>query len=331
MIIGYGTPTLARVLVSEEWESKSVTLLKELSKFKVFEESTKFSSKNDSAKNNKIDMRDIDKAKHDDKIDNDNINNDNDNEINTTNSLLQYYESKQNAPKCIEIRKKILQESIDLVQGSRRFGALRTFWSFGRKKLSERFMLPKMDLIYPTLIMPEKRFLLFPSISQKRYKIGEILSWNTEFDIGKKSDGIRVNCNNHNNNNNNIHDNNNHDNDADTDDDYQGNDDDDYCMFHAEKLNKKQRNYNLWLTFEHNRISECRRMFREEDIIGRRMKSYWRNVEYKITKLQPPDKTKKSFTIVNDYLPGTYEFIKISTPLFYHGSGTETSFFKFCE
>ena len=278
---------------------------------KTFDESTKSSSKNASTKSKKNDSYGSNKV-HDNDNDNNSDNNDNTNTSNTSN-LLKYYESKQNAPKCIEIRKKILQESIDLVQGSRRFGALRTFWSFGRKKLSEQFMLPKMDLIYPSLIMPEKRFLLFPSISQKRFKISEILSWNKEFDLSKKSDYIDYdNNNNHNNHNDN------------NDDNYEGIDDDDYRMFLSEKQNMKQRNYNIWLTFEDNRISECRRMFREEDIIGRRMKSYWRNVEYKITKLQSPDRGKKSFTIVNDHLPGTYEFIKMNTPLFYHGTGTDS-------
>ena len=341
-------------MVSEEWESKSPTLLAELSKMKSLDDLNRISSKNNSTKNNSSknnssknnstkngsirnnnfvvkndDIQEdniLNKINHYKEINNNNNNKNNDNDNNDNNilkSLLSYYESKQNTQKCIELRKKILQESINLVQGSRRFGALRTFWPLGGRKASHQFMIPNMDLIYPTLIMPEKRFLLFPSKSRKRYKISEILSWNTDND---NDDTMKKNDHNNNNNDNNYychnddhytHENKKEDINTNNCDD----DNDDHLMYLSEKKNIRKRNYEFWLTLESNRIDECQRMFFEEDKLGKGMRSYWNDVEYNINLLQPPQPRKQYFALVNNPLPGTYEFIKQSTPLYYHGTG----------
>jgi hypothetical protein len=58
-----------------------------------------------------------------------------------------------------------------------RLSMLRLLWPPGMLKKSHQFMLPKMGLVFPKVIMPEKRFKLFPTESKKRYPVSEIYSW----------------------------------------------------------------------------------------------------------------------------------------------------------
>ena len=205
-------------------------------------------------------------------------------------TLIPYYESIQNTGKCRALRKKILQESIDAVCTTRRLCTLRSLWPFCGEKFSNQFLLPKMGLIFPKLIMPEKRIKLFPSKTRKRYKISEINSWYTEAQLN----------------------------------------DDELLMFLSEVKGLKKRKYEMWLTLEPDRVEQSREMFIEEDIIGQRMRKYWKTVEKNVRYFQTPKPNKQLFTIVNEALPGSYEYIKNDTEEYVHGSGTVLVFLYNC-
>lgn len=201
--------------------------------------------------------------------------------------LLPYYESIQNTGTCRALRKKILQESINTIQSSRRYCLLKVFWPFGGTKLSHQYLLPRCGLIFPKLIMPEKRFKLFPSKGRKRYKISEIMSWYNE-------DTLQ---------------------------------DDDLLMFLSEVKGIKQRKYEIWLTFEPDRVEESREMFLEEDVIGHEIRTYWKTVENDLKVFAPAQAKHQMFSLASDPLPGTYGFIKEDTEEYVHGSGTYMSCF----
>ena len=254
LFVGFGTPTLARVLVSEQWETKSPSLLAKIKKLKSEEPIIIKSVKTD------ID-EDIRK--------------------NSVDDILPYYESIQNTGKCRAIRREVLTENISAVQDSRRYGMFRCFLPFTGIHLNEQFILPKIGLVFPPLIMPEIRYKLFPSRGRKRYKISEIYGWYNKEKLNE----------------------------------------DDMLLMLSQTKGEKRRAYEIWLTHEQDRVNEARIMFLAEDKIGHRMALHWNTVENVINTFHAADPCKRAFSLLNYPLPGDYDFIKKETQMYTFGTG----------
>ena len=209
---------------------------------------------------------------------------------NSEEDILPYYESIQNTGKCRAIRREILTENIAAVQDSRRSGMLRCFWPFSGIRLNEQFILPRMGLVFPPLIMPEIRYKLFPSRGRKRYKVSEIYSW---YDKEKLNE-------------------------------------DDMMLMLSQTKGEKRRAYEIWLTHEQDRVEEARIMFLNEDITGHRIASHWNNVENIINTFHTADPSRRAFSLLNYPLPGDYDFIKKETQMYPFGSGEILTFMFMC-
>ena len=240
--------------MSEQWETKSPSLVAKIKKLKSEEPII--------VKSVKTDLDEIIRK-------------------NSNEDILPYYESIQNTGKCRAVRREILTENIAAVQDSRRSGMLRCLWPFTGIRLSEQFILPRMGLMFPPLIMPEIRYKLFPSRGRRRYKISEIYGWYNKEKLNE----------------------------------------DDMLLMLSQTKGEKRRAYEIWLTQQQDRVNEARIMFLNEDIIGHRIASHWNNVENVINTFHTADPCKRAFSLLNYPLPGDYDFIKKETQMYTFGTG----------
>jgi hypothetical protein len=249
---GQGSPSLTRILFSEEWEMKSENLKNKILKLQY--EDSQFP--NTVEKNSEEFISEI-----------------------PFRSILPFYESIQNTEKCRHMRMEVLQESIIALQVSRKSGKIPLNLPLNGTELNDQFS----DSITLEPEIEEKSFLLFPSRTKSRTKISEILSWCGEEDSSY--------------------------------------DNDDLLLLKAELKGRKKREQELWNVFEAQRLEDTRRMFAAEDREGRRMRSYWENIENQLNTFEKAEPDKRFFSLTNGFLPGTYEYITDSTTTYTHGSG----------
>ena len=163
---GFGVPSLARVLVAERWELRSLKLRRVLLRLK-YEEM-------------KLEMTGMD-VKH---MDWEAWASDT-----STESLLPVYQSIQNNEIGQILRKEMLQETLNVIQDKRRFHMLKILWPPSVSKLSQQFVFPRMGIIFPKLVLPLRRFYLFPKHSKRRFSMNEILGWYTK-DVMNEDDHL---------------------------------------------------------------------------------------------------------------------------------------------
>ena len=194
-------------------------------------------------------------------------------------SILPFYESIQNTEKCRKMRMEVLQEYITVLRNSRKSVKIPLNIPLTEIELNDQFS----DSITLEPEIEEKSFLLFPSISQKRTKMSEILSWCGDEDMFS---------------------------------DY-----DNFMLIEAELKGRIKREKELWNILEAKRLEETRRMFAAEDREGQIFRIYWENVENQLNTFEKAEPAKRFFSLSNGFLPGTYEYITDSTTAYTHGSG----------
>jgi hypothetical protein len=244
---------LARILFSEEWEIKSENLKKNILQMKNEDFGLSETVEND----------------HDEFV----------TEI-SFESILPFYESIQNTEKCRKMRMEVLQEYITVLRNSRKSVKIPLNTPLSEIELNDQFS----DSITLEPEIEEKSFLLFPSISQKRTKMSEILSWCGDEDIFS---------------------------------DY-----DNFMLIEAELKGRIKREKELWNILEAKRLEETRRMFAAEDREGQILRIYWENVENQLNTFEKAEPAKRFFSLSNGFLPGNYEYITDSTTAYTHGSGS---------
>jgi hypothetical protein len=250
--VGQGSPSLTRILFSEEWEMKSENLKNKILKLKY--EDSQFP--NTAEKNSENFISEI-----------------------PFQSILPFYESIQTTEKCRHMRMEVLQESITALQVSRKSGKIPLNLPLTGTELNDQFS----DSITLEPEIEEKSILLFPSRTKNRTKMSEILSWCGEEDSSYESD--------------------------------------DLLLLEAELKGRKKKEQELWNVFEAQRLEDTRRMFAAEDREGRRMRSYWENIENQLNTFEKAEPDKRFFSLTNGFLPGTYEYITDNSTAYTYGSG----------
>jgi hypothetical protein len=156
---GQGSPTLARILFSEEWEMKSENLRSKILKLKYEE----FQFLNTVEKSSEEIISVI-----------------------PLRSLSPFYESVQNTEKYRKLRMEVLQENITALQANRKSGRNLLMLPFTGTEFNDQFS----DSITLEPEIEGKSFLLFPSKTRNRTKISEILSWCGEEDLCYDDDDL---------------------------------------------------------------------------------------------------------------------------------------------
>merc|ERR1711991_649728 len=86
------------------------------------------------------------------------------------------YEELILTPDGVKHRLKMLQWQFDQVLRGRQFIMTRALWpGFGR--LHKMFMFPHCPMMVPKIVIPAKRYKLWPSKSKQSYHMKDILGW----------------------------------------------------------------------------------------------------------------------------------------------------------
>ena len=166
---GFGTPSHARVLVSERWETRQPKLRSALLKVKWQAEREADNPVDDEGEGEGPDyLEDLKEFK---RIWG--------NQQNTRRDLIPgFFESILNTGLGRALRRNLLQETLCAVQDSRRFSMLRMLWPAATtSRLSLQFMFPRIGICFPHLVFPSRRIRLFPSRTKYAYTLREIESW----------------------------------------------------------------------------------------------------------------------------------------------------------
>jgi len=165
-IPGKGVPTMARVLIAEEWEGKSLyedcTLLRSLIQMGIplsddLKESNEIRLQKISEGDFEAAAAPLPKDQKDD--------------------LLIAYENSLNSSVGVAIRIDLFKFYLNAIIKSRRQLMLNFLWPPGPARSGHQFLFPRLGLITPQIEMPDARIQVFPSKSNASYTHAQILGW----------------------------------------------------------------------------------------------------------------------------------------------------------
>lgn len=199
----------------------------------------------------------------------------------TPSPLLELYDGGISTSQGQELRVALLKKNVGAIMSARKIEITRLLFPPGPMRVSHNYSLPRVGFITPALELPEKRYKLFPSRTKEAYTLGEILKWYSEEAMSS----------------------------------------DDALLIQAQIDGEKKRAYQEWLLHEDDRQKESRLMMLEEDRRGLQYRQYWYAVEEKIVEMKKsPREDATDFVLVPD-MPGDYEYLVTEVRQYEHGSG----------
>ena len=171
-IPGRGIPTLARVLIAEEWEGKAlcedfsildvliqlgVAVPDELKELNV----NRLNKVRESG--NATDVPSLTKAQKDD--------------------VMMAYENSLNTSVGVAIRLDLFKFYINALVKARREQMIHFLWPPGAARNGHQFLFPRLGLISGQIEMPDVRIQLFPSKSNASHTHAQIMGWYTEEEL----------------------------------------------------------------------------------------------------------------------------------------------------